>query len=412
MTAHVPSAFYGAPPAWFRLRSALGFCVPMLTSGVILPFVPVWLKHLGFAEGEIALVLAVPMVAKVLVAPVVAVFADRLKERSTVLVWSAGLSVLLTLCLLSVDSFWVVLLLYSLLQAVFSPYMPVVESVLMTGVRRWGYDYGSMRLWGSLGFVLSTLVAGWVIGHAGADAVMPLVLGGFVLAVASALVVPRTGNVRRPVAIRPSETADAASRVSSREGSLIQLHLQMLLIGACLVQSSHAMLYAFSSIYWQQLGFSGTAIGVLWSGGVVAEVLVFAVSGRLLKRLGPWTMVRFGCAVAVCRWLLFPLPLGLTGYLLLQFTHAFTFAFVHLGIQQRIVEAVGEAHEASAQGNYFFYNGAFMALCTLACGPLYRHFGQSGYLFMAGLAAVGLLVVIAAWYMLPGGPVSGGKRRA
>lgn len=409
MTAHVPFAFHGVPPAWFRLRSAVGFCVPMLTSGVILPFVPVWLKNLQFSESEIALVLAVPMVAKVLVAPVVAFFADRLEERSAVLIWSAGLSVLLTLCLLSVDSFWAVLVLYSLLQAVFSPYMPVVESVLMTGVRRWGYDYGAMRLWGSLGFVGATLLAGWVVGHRGADAILYMILAGFVLAAGSAMVVPRTGNVRRSISAR-KDRPDPAIGTSSRDGSLIQLHLQMLLIGACLVQASHAMLYAFSSIYWQQLGFSGTAIGVLWSGGVVAEVLVFAISGRLLRFLGPWTMIRFGCAVAVCRWLLFPLPLGLTGYLLLQVTHAFTFAFVHVGIQQRIVEAVGEAHEASAQGNYFFYNGAFMALGTLASGPLYRQFGQSGYLFMAGLAAVGLLVVICAWYMLPRGAVSGGKK--
>lgn len=408
MSVHVPSAIHGVPPAWFRLRSAVGFCVPMFAAGVMLPFVPVWLHDLGFSEGEVAMVLAVPMIAKVLVAPAAAVFADRLEERSNVLIWSAGLSVLLTMLLVSVDGFWAVLLLYRLLQAVFSPYVPVVESVLMTGVRRWGYDYGSMRLWGSLGFVAATLFAGWMIGQRGADAIPMLILGGFVLALASAFVVPRMGNARRKRGA--SEVVGTrGGGLPAPDGSLAQLHLQMMLIGACLVQASHAMLFAFSSIYWQQLGFSGTAVGLIWSGGVVAEVMVFAFSGRLLRLLGPWTMIRVGCAFAVCRWLLFPLPLGLAGYLGLQLTHALTFAFVHIGIQQRIVESVGEAQEASAQGNYFFYNGAFMALCTLACGPLYRQFGQNAYFFMAALAAVGLLVVGCAWYLVPRAFVSSGK---
>lgn len=401
MSAEHSPAGHGAPPQWFRLRSALGLCAPMMSSGVILPFFPVWLQSRGFAAEDIAVVLAVPMIVRVFVAPAVAYLADRLEERRDVLVWSAALSVVLAAALLTVDGFWAVMILFTLMQAAISPYAPVVESVLMTGVRRWGYDYGSMRLWGSLGFVVATLAVGRLVATFGGGVIAPVIIFCLGVAVAASFVVPRVGNARRRQPILAGGSANT--------GSLVQLHLQMLLIGACLVQSSHAMLYTFSSIYWQEIGFSGTAVGILWSAALFGEITVFAFARRLLRWLGPWTMIRLGCTLAVCRWLLFPMPLGFAGYMALQATHAFTFAFVHVGVQQRIVQAVGESHEASAQGNYFFYNGAFLAACTVASGMLYREFGMAGYHFMAGLAAIGLGIVIVSWYLLPSGKVSGGN---
>ncbi len=51
--------------------------------------------------------------------------------------------------------------------ATFAPYVPVVESIVISGVRRWGLDYGSMRVWGSIAFIASTLIGGEMIGLLG-----------------------------------------------------------------------------------------------------------------------------------------------------------------------------------------------------------------------------------------------------
>jgi PPP family 3-phenylpropionic acid transporter len=68
----------GAPPR-FRLLSALSYCAPLLVNGIVLPFFPVWLATHSFSDHEIGIILAIPMVVRVLVAPVVAMIADRLK---------------------------------------------------------------------------------------------------------------------------------------------------------------------------------------------------------------------------------------------------------------------------------------------------------------------------------------------
>lgn len=391
----------GAPP-YFRLRSALSYCAPLIVNGIALPFFPVWLATLHFNDHQIGIILAVPMVVRVLVAPVVALFADRMQERAHVLVWSGGFSLLTAIALFWTDDFAAVLFVYALQGATYAPYLPVVESITISGVRRWGLDYGSTRVWGSIAFIFSTLIGGQVIGAFGGAMVLPLMVIGFVLTTLMALYCPRIGPTRRrgqPLDIKAPPIGNA----------LRNPQLLLTMIGVSIQQASHALFYTFASIYWHQIGFSGTQVGILWSVGVTSEVTVFFLSKRLSRRFSAWTLMRFGAAMCVCRWMLFPMNLGFLGYFVLQCFHSFTYACVHTGVQRRIVATVQETQEASAQGVYFFYNGMCLGIATIASGYIYAWLGTSGYYLMALVAAVGLGLIITAFYLQPHNSGSGGK---
>ena len=125
-----------AAPRFFAERIALLFCAPMLVAGIALPYFPVWLNTLSLSDVEIGIVLAVPMIMRVVTAPIAGVIADRIGERTVVLVWSAILSFATALALFAADSFWPVLLLFSLQGAVFAPYMPIADAIALSGVRR------------------------------------------------------------------------------------------------------------------------------------------------------------------------------------------------------------------------------------------------------------------------------------
>lgn len=392
----------GAPPR-FRLLSALSYCAPLIVNGVALPFFPVWLAVHKFTDHEIGVILAVPMVVRVLVAPVVAMYADRMKERADVLLWSGGLSLLTAIALYWTTSFWPVLIVYSVQGATFAPYVPIVESIVISGVRRWGLDYGSMRVWGSIAFIVSTMIGGEMIGVWGGDMVLPVMIFGFAMTMAMAIYCPRIGPTRRR-----NTPVDLQQATGS---SLRQPHLLVLLWGVAIQQSSHALLYAFASIYWHQLGFTGTQVGILWSAGVASEVLVFFVSKHLGRRFNAWTLIRFGCAMCICRWILFPMHWDFAGFFFLQCFHSCTYAFVHTGVQRRIVASVQATQESSAQGAYFFYNGMFLGLMTLASGYLYAWLGLASYYVMALVAAIGMALVFVAYYLQPQSSLSGGKTR-
>ncbi|MCP6151535.1 MFS transporter, partial [Klebsiella pneumoniae] len=70
------------------------------------------------------------------------------------------------------------------------------------------------------------------------------------------------------------------------------------IIGAALIQSSHATLYAFASVHWAEAGLSLTAIGLLWAIGVIAEILLFRSGTRIVRRFGPLALLACGGVAA------------------------------------------------------------------------------------------------------------------
>jgi MFS transporter, PPP family, 3-phenylpropionic acid transporter len=377
----------GAPP-FFAARIALVFCAPMMVNGIALPFFPVWLETLSMSDFQIGIVLAVPMFVRVFTAPVAGIIADRIGERSIMLLWSGLLSLATAIALFATGSFWPVLLLYTLQGAVYSPYVPITEAIMLSGVRRWNFDYGKMRLWGSLAFIVATMIGGWLAGLYGGAMVLPAMAVAFVLTVLGAVIAPKIGKPRRPSPITAIAEVPGTS-------TLRQADVQLMLIGVSLVNASHAMLFAFSAIYWQKLGFSGVDVGILWSAGVLAEVVFFLFAVQLRRRFNLWSMMIVGSTVAVLRWIVFPMDMSFAGYFVLQCLHAFTYAIIHMSVQSRLVERVAEEQEAAAQGLYFFYTGIFTAFATFLSGYAYSWYGVEGFYLMSLVAAAGLVSVIA-----------------
>jgi PPP family 3-phenylpropionic acid transporter len=381
-----------APPPWYRTRSALVFCSAMVVNGMALPFFSVFLRDLGFSDYEIGVIQGLPLIVRVIVMPLASMVADRLPDRAYVLIGSGLLSLATALGLLGVESFLPVLILYTLQGAVYAPFVPVSESLFMTGVRRWGYDYGGMRLWGSVAFIVSTLIGGYAIEAWGGGVVLFGMVFGFTIMVVLAVASPRTGRARTA---RPD--------VKAGPRALRRKDLQFAMIGVSVVQGSHAMLYTFASIHWLQLGFQGGWIAILWCTGVLAEILTFIFSKRLYKRFSGWTLMAIGTVATLIRWTLFPLPTDYGWFLILMSMHALTFGFCHIGIQRLIVETVGADQEATAQGNYYFYNGTCLALVTFASGWLNFRLGVHAYMVMTLVAIVGAAIAAYGWSLRPSG---------
>lgn len=378
----VPSA-----PSGFALRCAFAYAAAMSVNGILLPFFPAWLKSLSLNEFEIGVILTVPIILRLVSAPLAGALADRMSERVLVLIVSAVLSLMTAVLLIWAEGFWTVLIIFSLQGAAFAPFMPVLESITVMGVRRWGYRYGTIRVWGSIGFVVSTLIAGWAISHLSSRIVPEATALTYLLTLCAALMAPRLGRAIRAPIVDPTGIRQVA-RLPFRSS------LNLLMIGCTIVQSTHGMYYAFSGIYWQGIGFSGQEIGILWASGVIAEIVFFFCAGRIVRHVSAVSLILIGSVAAVIRWSLFAIPLSFEASVLLQCSHALSFAFLHFGMQQKIVEVVHESQESSIQGTFFFYNGAFLAASTFLSGLIYHSLGQHSYYVMSAVAAFGLLITL------------------
>ena len=390
-----------APPAFFAWRTALLFCAPMMVNGIGLLYFPAMLHDLGMSDIEIGLIVSIPFLVRMLGMPIGAALADRVSDRAIVLIWSAAVSLATAVVMLFAHSFWPIALLYGIQSLFYAPFVPIAEAILVSGVRRWGVDYGFLRMWGSIAFVLSTLTGGWLLELYGGAMVLPAMAFFFMFTTLVAVAAPRLGRTAQA-----GRTTDDGN--TSRRSPFWQADFLLVITGAALVQGSHGLLFAFATNYWTVNGISGIEISFLWTAGVVAEILLFFLSGRYLVRFSNLSLVLFGCGVAVVRWSLFPVVDGFWSYLLLQASHAFTFGIIHVGIQRFLMERVGDERGASAQGFYQFFISIFTVATSWASGFIYQAHGVQGFYIMALIAAAGVASVVAAMLLQPQSARSGG----
>lgn len=399
---HSPNfATLPGPPAYFAWRAAFLFCAPMMVNGIALLYMPLLLHDLGMTDVEIGIIVSLPFLLRMIGMPVGAALADRVSDRAIVMIWSAAVSLATAIVLFFAHSFWPIVLFYSIQSLFYAPFVPIAESILVSGVRRWGFDYGFLRMWGSIAFVVSTLLGGVLLEVYGGAMVLPAMAVFFALTTLVAVAAPRLGREK------PVERSGAIGRVGG-VNPFWRADFLLVIIGASIANGSHGLLFGFAANYWTAQGISGVEISFLWTSAVIAEIVLFFVSGRYLARFPYLHLVLFGCVIAVLRWGLFPVVDGFWPYLLLQASHAFTFAIIHVGIQRFLMERIGEERGASAQGFYQFFVSIFTVATSWASGFIFHAYGVSGFYSMALLAAVGVACIVAAMVIQPQSTRSGG----
>jgi PPP family 3-phenylpropionic acid transporter len=384
-----------AAPRHFGLRISLFYIGFFVVGGLVTPFFPAWLKLRGLTPEQIGVCLAFPLAARLLIMPVAGAFVDRAPNRRFAIILFTALALASFIPATLVDGYWPILLLTGAATAILGLSMPAIDALALTGVRRFALDYGKMRVWGSISFIVVSLIGGVFFGRFGAPALSLMLICGYSIALATAFLLPVT-----PPEIRAADDAAKPQALSAR--AILTSRPFLIVIGAAsLINGSHAVLYSFGTIYWEELGFSGSQIGALWAIGVVAEIGMFALSGSALRRMPAERLILIGAVAAVVRWLLFPLATSFTASLALQLLHALTFAAVYAGMQLAIARDVPERMMASAQGISQTAAGAVLAFTTVISGPLYGHLGAMAFTTMA---VGGVLAVVVL--LLPNGRVS------
>ena len=385
-------------PRRFEFRIALIFAAIFFPIGVHLPYFPLWLEAKGFGAAEIGIILAAPMFLRIFTTPLLTALADRAGDRANVLVALVAISLVASLGYFLPPSYAIVLAVSLGLQVVWAAQSPIADSLALSGVRRFGSSYPSMRIWGSIAFLCASLAGGALLGVASADVVPIIMTCGLACTLAVSLTAPRLGRPRRASPLSADGLQEAAPGLFNR-------YFLLIVIGVGVINASHGLLFGFVSIYWKSVGINDTAIGFLWAFAVVAEVAVFMAFTRVFGSLSATGVLCVSGAAAILRWVAFPLivpaGLGLAGFFAVQSLHALSTGLFLIGLQKVIAETVAEERTGAAQGIAFFANGFTMAAVTLVSGPLYESLGVDGFYVMAVIAAVGLGLIVLAGRSAP-----------
>ncbi len=367
---------------------ALLYAALFFELGVSLPFFPLWLRSRNLDDAAIGIVLAVPLLVRIVANPLITAFADRSGRLRDTLVASA-VGVAVTTALLGVtQGFGSIVVVVVLLAMAQGPLIALTDALTLRLLRDRPTPellYGRIRLWGSIAFAAASLSTGLLLTILAPWSVIALLAAAAAAVAAASFLVPDPGPAPAPESVHDSRIPAAAS--PAMIGACVA--------GAALIQASHAAVYGFSTLHWQSQGHSGFTLGALWTLGIVGEIVVFAFAGRILRgERGAAALVVAGGLAAVARWLWMAADPGMAALVVLQLSHGLTFGATHLGSIFLLSRLAAPGLRTQAQGWLAAMWALFMAALTSLSGQLSFSLGQGIYLPMAGAAVTGLVLLL------------------
>lgn len=367
----------------------LGYFTYFFCYGIYLPFWGVWLKGTGLDAEKIGLLLGCGMVARFVGSLLIA---SQVKNPSRLI---TALRLLALMTCLFAAGFWVgeqwmwLLTVMIGFNLFFSPLVPLSDALAATWTQQIGLAYGPVRLWGSLAFVISSALTGVLVSAWSLNAILMLLSIGVISMLAGMMLTPVTqpqGHERQG----PAGGGWQEWRALLRENAVWRFMLCVTLL-----QGAHAAYYGFSAIWWQESGYSASTVGYLWSLGVVAEIVVFAMSNRLFRRWSARDLLLLSGICALIRWGLMGATTALPLLIVAQILHCGSFTVCHLAAMRFIAARQG-AEVIRLQSLYSaLAMGGGIAIMTMICGVLFAHL--QGHLFW-----VMALVALPALFLRPG----------
>ncbi|WP_420067125.1 3-phenylpropionate MFS transporter [Serratia ureilytica] len=363
---------------------ALSYFTYFFSYGIFLPFWGVWLKGEGIAPETIGILLGAGLVARFLGSLLIA---PRVKDPSH-LVSALRLLALLTLAFAVGFCFgngwgWLMLVIAGF-NLFFSPLVPLTDALAATWQKQIRMDYGRVRLWGSLAFVIGSALTGQLVAVWGHNAI----LYSLILSVLAMLL----GMLLKPSVMPQGEARTHGGAERSLWALLKEGPVWRFLLCVTLLQGAHAGYYSFGSIYWQEAGYSASTIGYLWSLGVVAEVIIFASSNVLFRRWNARNLLLLSACCGVLRWNLMAYSTELGWLLLIQILHCGTFTVCHLAAMRFIAARQGqEVIQLQAVYSALAMGGG-IAVMTVIAGFLFEHWQGGVFWVMAAVAVPALFI--------------------
>ncbi len=371
-----------AMPYW-RLSSFYFFYFAAL--GALVPFWGLYLKDLGFDALAIGQLMAIPMATKFIAPYLWGALGDRLGHRMAIVRLGSLITALVFLAVFWLQGFWELALAMVVFSFFWNAVLPQFEVVVLSYLGSRVSRYARIRLWGSMGFVVTVLVLGKAVDLQGPAIILPVLFLIYGVIWISSLLV---------------KDAKASPKVQEQVSlmSILKTPTVMAFLVACfLLQAGHGVYYGFYSIHMEEIGYSKTLIGVLWAFGVVAEVLIFIVMHRLLERFGARLVIMASLFLAAVRWVMIGFFFDSLFLLFVaQILHAATFGTFHAAAIHLVHHYFTGQHQGRGQALYSALSfGLGGALGTVLSGSLWSDGGaQTAY----GLSAlISLLALAITW---------------
>lgn len=360
------------------------FITQFMSGGAATVFAGIWFASKGLNTDQIGLLNTVPIATLLCINLFVGRLADKASDWKQVITLGALLSAIFPFGLFYVTDFWGILLFWSLATIAQAAIVPVADAAAMRMTRRRGSDFGAVRAWGTIGFMLALFATGYLVTWFGKDFFLPLFVGLAVLRGLASMALPK---------LRAAKDEQTKS-----EGATHLLHVMkpwflLPLFGWSMVFATHLVLNGFQSLLWQKEGIPTNIIGILIAVGALSEAVMLFAFKRFQGKYSARKLILASCIVSVLRWVAMAFSPSVPLLFALQTLHSITFALGFLGCMNFITNWTSEDIAAEAQSFFVILQQVTAIIAISGFGYLAGIYGTKAYLASAAFAAIGAVLV-------------------
>ena len=285
--------------------------------GIFLPYFNLYCYHLDFSGLQIGTLSAIRSVALIVFPLILGALADRFQIRRPIYILCNFFSTTIWVLFFYTTDFWAMLVITVFYGMFYAPIISFLEAFTMDILGTEKKSYGRIRGWGSIAFIMTVIVLGWIIDLYSIEIILIMIFAG---SLAQAFISVKIPDIR----------IKKQAPFTLKAKALLKRRVTVFLFCAFLMLVSHGTYYGFFSIHLENLGYDNTFIGIAWALASIAEILVMIKSDSIFKRFSLENVLVFSFAVAAVRWFALFFATSPAVILFLQVFHAVTYGTFHV----------------------------------------------------------------------------------
>ena len=304
------------------------YFLQFLVTGTFLPFWMVYLtsvKNLSVLEASS--IFSMLYIARVISGIFLSPYLIKKYNIDITLKLSVGIGLILAVSYGFTNEKIVLGLITFLFGMIYFMVSPLVEGLASLFLREENIDYGKARTYGSLGFTVIGIIIGGILGYVGNGALYYILI--FLVALYLVFMfLPQPKLVKNLSFEEPNTKKEKESLYS---WVLKDRNAILLIITVFLYQLSHTAYNNYNALYLESMNISAKWLsGVILNVSVIAEIIFFIFSKRLVKRIKPKNLMIFAGVCAIIRWGALAMFHNIYVFTIMQTFHAITFAVAHI----------------------------------------------------------------------------------
>lgn len=354
------------------------------TNTIIISFLPLYLQYKELSGTEIGWILAIGPFASIFSQPFWGYLSDRYKTVKRILNLSIICMLIMSVIFFQMNSLVALLISGAFFYFFSSPVGALSDSLAQRRAMEARISFGSIRMWGSIGFAFSSLVVGEFLTRAGIGyLVFPYVcLGSLLLIVSFTIKDVPTNNA-------PVQLADIGKVIKNKPFALFLLLFMLVTI-------THRANDSFVGIFITELGGTEDLVGTAWFVALVSEAIVFSTAGFWFRKYHPIVFVIFASILYAIRWFIYGATTNPYAVIALQVLHGLTFATIYLAAFDYVSRIIPKTMQST--GHLIFYSvmfGVSGIIGSMGGGFIIDTFNSNIlYTFMGMLSTLGVFSLI------------------